>query len=280
MVRRLSLDKEYKELYSGSDLQRVINSNPLPIKFTINDFECYFYNPDLFGLFELRINNDGLSPDHFIDDYRQGFEKGMQHLKKVEKIKLKDLKNVHLREHTINQLKDILFNREFKNGVQGLINTIKAVPLLFTSKVINDYGYWNGIMYSIDSLCQKAGLTLEDLKTSTPQQLETNKPDEVTTKHPKHNPNYWNTDCFELFKYLYDEYYKGTKRQLTNIWFYLKEYNNQKYILSITKDLYKDFIIENYGIVITNFDKAQQKWEDTEYRKLDEHRQNFEDGLK
>src|SRR5690554_3239370 len=117
-------------------------------------------------------------------------------------------------------------------------------------------------------------------QTSEHQQSGTDKLDEVTIKHPKHNPNYWNTDCFELFKYLYDEYYKGTKRQLTNIWFYLKEYNNQKYILSITKDLYKDFIIENYGIVITNFDKAQQKWEDTEYRKLDEHRQNFEDGLK
>ena len=122
-------------------------------------------------------------------------------------------------------------------------------------------------------------------QTFEPEQPETDKPDEVTIKHPKHNPNYWNTDCFELFKYLYDEYYKGTRRQLTNIWFYLKEYRNKdyinkKYILSITKDLYKDFIKENYGIVITNFDKAQQKWEDTEYRKLDEHRQNFEDGLK
>lgn len=117
-------------------------------------------------------------------------------------------------------------------------------------------------------------------KAMIEQQPETDKPDEVTIKHPKHNPNYWNTDCFELFKYLYDEYYKGTKRQITNIWFYLKEYNNQKYILSITKDLYKDFINENYKIAITNFDKAQQKWEDKEYKKLDEHRQNFEDGLK
>src|SRR5690606_11541296 len=98
---------------------------------------------------------------------------GIQHLKKVEKIKLKDLKNVNLREHTINQLKDILYNREFKNGVQGLINTIKAVPLLFTSKVINEFGYWNGIMYSIDSLCQKAGLTLDELKASEPQQPKT-----------------------------------------------------------------------------------------------------------
>lgn len=112
------------------------------------------------------------------------------------------------------------------------------------------------------------------------QQPENDNADEVTIKHPKHDPNYWNTDCFELFKYLYDEYYKGTKRQITNIWFYLKEYNNQKYILSITKDSYKDFIDKNYKIVITNFDKARQKWEDKEYKKLDEHRRNFEDGLK
>ena len=98
--------------------------------------------------------------------------------------------------------------------------------------------------------------------------------------HPKHDPNLWNLECYELFKYLYDEYYKSSKRQITNIWFYLKDYNNQKYILSATKDLYKDFIKSNYPIELTNFDKAHQKWEDKEYKKLDEHRQNFESSLK
>ena len=113
-----------------------------------------------------------------------------------------------------------------------------------------------------------------------PQQIETIKTDRVKNEHPKFNPNYWNKECFELFKYLFDEYYKGTKREITNIWFYLKEYQNRSYILNATKDLYIDFINENYQIKITNFDKAQQKWEDKEYKKIDEHRQNFEDELK
>ena len=106
-------------------------------------------------------------------------------------------------------------------------------------------------------------------------------PDEVEMKtHPKHDPNLWNKDCYELFKHLYDCYYKNTKRQITNIWFYLKENGNTKYILNATKEQYEIFILGNYHIKITNFDKAQTKWEDKEYDKIDEHRLIFEDNLK
>lgn len=104
--------------------------------------------------------------------------------------------------------------------------------------------------------------------------------DNIKNEHPKHDPNLWNTDSFELFKYLYDCYYKTTNRQLTNIWFFLKESNSSKYILKATKDQYKDFIFDNYQKKITNFDKAQAKWEDKEYNTINEHRMNFEDTLK
>lgn len=101
-----------------------------------------------------------------------------------------------------------------------------------------------------------------------------------TSQHPKHNPNLWNNQCFELFKYLFDNYYKGTNRQITNIWFFLKEYDPQHYIKKCTKDVYKDFIKNNYKIKITNFDKAANKYEDTEYNSMNEHRAKFEDSLK
>lgn len=110
-----------------------------------------------------------------------------------------------------------------------------------------------------------------------PQQPDNVKFDNIETKH---DPNLWNAECYNLFKYLFDNYYKGTKRQLTNIWFYLKEIENPKYILNATKEMYIPFILENYEIKITNFDKAQTKWEDKESRKLNEHRQNYEDSLK
>jgi len=116
------------------------------------------------------------------------------------------------------------------------------------------------------------------------QKNEINQQNDSEIKHPKYNPNYWNNDCFELFKYLINEYYKGTTRQITNIWFFLKEYdrnnNGRKYILKITKDDYKIFIKENYKITITNFDKAPQKYEEKEYPTMNDHRQNFEESLK
>jgi hypothetical protein len=112
------------------------------------------------------------------------------------------------------------------------------------------------------------------------EQPEAVKLGEVKTEHPKYDPNLWNNDCFELFKYLYDCYYKTTNRQLTNVWFYLKDSGSSKYILKATKDQYKDFIFNKYQIKITNFDKAQAKWEDKEYTTINDHRINFEDTLK
>jgi hypothetical protein len=112
------------------------------------------------------------------------------------------------------------------------------------------------------------------------QQAEAVIPDNGKNSHPKHDPNLWNDDCFELFKYLYDCYYKKTKRQITNIWFYLKENGSTKYILKATKEQYEVFILDAYHIKITNFDKAPTKWEDKERNTIDEHRINFEDSLK
>lgn len=123
-------------------------------------------------------------------------------------------------------------------------------------------------------------LNLLESKLFHTQQSETVKSKEAKHLHPKFDPNYWNNDCFELFKYLYDCYYTRTKRQLTNIWFYLKENGNPKYNLKATKEQYEFFILENYQIRITNFDKAQTKWEDKEYKTIEDHRINFEDTLK
>lgn len=98
--------------------------------------------------------------------------------------------------------------------------------------------------------------------------------------HPKHDPNLWNKKCYKLFKYLFDNYYTGTKRQLTNIWFYLKEIDQVKYNLKATKNKYKDFIKQEYKIEIKNFDKATIKYEDTEKKTLIEHRINFDSNMK
>ncbi|MCI2228983.1 hypothetical protein MC378_07375 [Polaribacter sp. MSW13] len=121
-----------------------------------------------------------------------------------------------------------------------------------------------------------------ELKTLKPKQIEIKKSDEVKDKHPKHEPNLWSLDCFKLFKYLFDNYYqdsqKPTKRQLTNIWFYLNEYDKIKYNLKATKDSYKDFIKRNYKIELKNFDKAPHKYQ-SEYGTMNDHRINYEDNI-
>jgi len=109
---------------------------------------------------------------------------------------------------------------------------------------------------------------------------ESNKNPEESTEHPQHNPNLWNKECFELFKYLYDNYYNSqVKRQLTNIWFYLKEYDPLNYTLKATKDQYKDFILDNYGVELKNTVKAQVKYETKEFPTMNDHRIQFEENF-
>lgn len=98
--------------------------------------------------------------------------------------------------------------------------------------------------------------------------------------HPLFNPNEWGESTYKLFTYLFDNYYddgKRTKRRLTNIWFYLTNLGNE-YPFYMTKVNYKAFILHNYHVEISNFDKVG-KYDDTEYPKMEDHRINFKDGM-
>jgi hypothetical protein len=102
----------------------------------------------------------------------------------------------------------------------------------------------------------------------------------IKNAHPKHDPNYWNAACYDLFKYIFDEYYKNTNRQLTNIWFFLKHNAGSTYVLKATKEEYTAFILRNYNKEISNFEKAPAKWIEKELPTLQDHRLNFEENLK
>ncbi len=101
--------------------------------------------------------------------------------------------------------------------------------------------------------------------------------------HPSFDPNLWSSKTYELFKYLYDNYYDNkfegepTKRKLTNIWFYLRSLEND-YSMYMTKGNYKAFI-QNYNVEIKNFDKAD-KYHYTELPKMNDHRIEFENRIK
>ena len=116
-------------------------------------------------------------------------------------------------------------------------------------------------------------------KNTEPQQKEIERiSNDVKSKHPTHDPNLWGLQCYRLFQYLFDNYYTSTKRQITNIWFFLSEYDKIKYNLKATKDKYKEFIYRNYNISIKNFDKAPAKYLQ-EYGTMNDHRINYEDSI-
>ncbi|WP_066434523.1 hypothetical protein [Chryseobacterium sp. CCH4-E10] len=105
-------------------------------------------------------------------------------------------------------------------------------------------------------------------------------PSGIEDIHPIHDPNLWNERCYELFKYLFDNYYDGkTLRKLINIWYFLKEKTSIEYSLLATKEKYKDFIIKKYNIPLKNTTRAADKFKEKEAPSMNEHRQNFENFL-
>lgn len=105
--------------------------------------------------------------------------------------------------------------------------------------------------------------------------------------HPKHDPNLWDKEAYELFKYLYDNYYldgRQSKVKLSSIWLFLNDYKHldkikkPKYNLHATKDNYKIFINNNYSIKITNMDK-KNSYHTLHYPIINDHLDKFEKDL-
>ncbi|REG96164.1 hypothetical protein [Flavobacterium aquicola] len=173
----------------------------------------------------------------------------------------------------------------FENGkIQQKIGAIKPNPRFnFNCKYLYyEFESFQNIMHELFEIIKS-----KETATASPQQPKDFKIYAVkklevkeTVEHPEFDPNLWNKDCFELFKYLYDHYYKKSKRELTNIWFYLKGHTNDTFVLKATKDEYIEFIFESYHKKITNFDKAENKWNEKELPTLKDHTIDFKDTLK
>lgn len=168
-------------------------------------------------------------------------------------------------------------------------NIIQYNRIEFANKI--DYDHWDliRVFSTFQNIMHELFEIIKSKETTTapPQQNEIVNTDEVKkseakeiVKHPEFDTNLWNKDCFDLFKYIYDHYYKKSKRELTNIWFYLKDHTNDTFVLKATKDEYIEFIFENYHIKITNFDKAENKWNEKELPTLKDHNIDFKDTLK
>ncbi|MGK0414598.1 MAG: hypothetical protein ACJA1B_002825 [Polaribacter sp.] len=242
-----------------------------------------------------KLNRNNI--ENFYNEYSKGFNKGYFEFENSLKDKdsIFSTTDVKIAFKIYSQIKQSGFtntNGQFKLGNNSfnnkdieekicLENDIKFI-LLITESAFFESGLNGGKFYKAWELILNNSTVFEPLflKNSiakeTSQQIETKKPDEAKSLHPKHDPNLWSLKCYELFKYLFDNYYKKTKRQLTNIWFYLNEYDPINYNLKATKDDYIIFIKKSHEIKITNFDKAQQKFQ-REYGTINEHRINFEE---
>lgn len=177
------------------------------------------------------------------------------------------------RNAQIQLLKHLYFKKPIKPlgaGFKGVSYVKKRKFQVFPPIQMHMEGLNSGLTYAIEEFAKEYEF---DLSIEPPVKPSVN-------IHPEHDPNLWNIECFELFKYLYDNYNKGKIRQLTNIWFFLKEDESSRYAFFATKEKYKIFIKESYQLEIKNFDKAQTKYIEKDLISMNEHRIAHEDSLK
>ncbi len=164
---RLSLREEI-ENYKQSELRKYINRQEIPLKFTIDNIDCYFYNRDLYGLFELNTEKNGIKPTDFLTYFKEGFLKGLNYFEEEENINLSTLRN-DLTGRVLKRIVSILYEQEFILSLKGVLSATKVVPAIFTEKSIFNAGFYDGIIYKIDELLLKAGIDKEEILNSKPQ---------------------------------------------------------------------------------------------------------------
>jgi hypothetical protein len=110
---------------------------------------------------------------------------------------------------------------------------------------------------------------------------------EQTKKQFDFKPTEFNKDGFKLFNYLIDNYVDltketGRKKRLSNLWHFMKNDNKKSdiYKFYFTKNRYKEHILEEYKIKITNTDKSPDKYPKEELPILNNLLIQFEDMKK
>ncbi|MBQ0770060.1 MAG: hypothetical protein KBT58_12270 [Bizionia sp.] len=124
--------------------------------------------------------------------------------------------------------------------------------------------------YTISEFAENYIFDLEYLRTEIETEIKNsfvvkkvaNTKSSSNIKHPEDNPNNFSKNGYNLFIYLYENYYldqSATKIKLINIWHYFKNELNDKtdYQLRLTKDEYLIFINDNYKVKVKNVDKTQ-----------------------
>jgi hypothetical protein len=179
------------------------------------------------------------------------------------------------------QPQNILFGYDVNTNEQRTIFTIRDYNYVLRNDEVIEF-CWDLINFintfeipelqakdytEIMALKDKLTVNIKD-DFNLPESLDDKQLPKTKITHPIHDPNFWSEDCYELFKYLFDNYYNnGTKRQLLNIWFFLKQHTDTKNSIYATKEKYKEFIVKHYQIKITN--KAiPDNWFEIEFPKI------------
>ena len=192
------------------------------------------------------------------------------------------------RGYFVNQPSDTLEGKfdwnKFKNAkitYDSRENNVKIKEGDFVDSVIEWIGEQNPVNITDKRKFRefKEFLELKKIQANNPETAISN------FTHPKYNPNFGSKETFELYKYLFDNYYnangiRSSKVKLLNIWFYIRDYDSSKYSINLTKEEYFSFIKDNYNVTITNKKKSDFKYEEKEKPSMNNHRIEYEDSLK
>ncbi|MDT8413557.1 MAG: hypothetical protein RQ875_13915 [Vicingaceae bacterium] len=143
------------------------------------------------------INGKTFDGSRYIDDFINGYEKGIAYFNKNYSIDRNALYNNP--EHYLKELHQLCFHTKIENGAyKGWYNFVSYnYPLTVDNMIIEKYGYYSGLVSTVESLAEKHDLLFNDFgllcdeckvrfgkkETSTPQPDKKRKPEQIETEH-------------------------------------------------------------------------------------------------
>jgi hypothetical protein len=277
--------------YKDKILKTCLEENEIAIKQNIQYWENEKFKFSEKALMESdnnRISLIEIELNMFIDDVLNSLNSAKRYAiaKNTNKAIIIKNKDFNIFKYDINQ--KINFSIELLQYIYGWMVLESKKELIYVimrelksiSNYINDIDINKTIIHTQIIKIKKLTYNDEELQDLINSD-KFRKPNE--SKHPStFNPNEFNNDGFELFKYLVENYVlsgkeHGRKKRFSNVWHFMKNdnYSNDFYKIYFTKKDYKSYIKKNYNEVLKNMDKNEDKYIRDELIKLKDHLKNF-----
>lgn len=179
----------FQKIYPYPSLKNQIDMHGF-FGITVDGIETKVYTPELALVLvsdALKVTNCDSKMDEvikgqmFVDTYLKGFQEGVGYFEKEYAVSPSTLYGANAPQY-VKVIEENYFKTKIKAGKTGWISYKQTYPLLITHKSIQEYGYYSGILSSVDAMVKKHHSLFASFETPQKSEPKTKAKIEPTKK--------------------------------------------------------------------------------------------------